>query len=111
MTTDDLERILSLEDSLEPSSGFALNVMDAVRRGAADPLPMRFPWFRFAAGLAGCSMMAGAGTVLLLRSETTTAMMSSLAPLAGLAPEVGYATAALLVSLGIVSLPRLLGRH
>ena len=32
MTPDDLDRILSSEDPLEVSSGFAMSVMDAVRR-------------------------------------------------------------------------------
>jgi hypothetical protein len=111
MTPDDLDRILSSEDLIEPSSSFAMNVMDSVRRQAAEPPPLRFPWFRFALGLAACSVMAGAGTVLLLQFETTFAAIASpLAPLTGVAPELGYATAALLVSLGCVFLPRLLAR-
>jgi hypothetical protein len=66
MTPDDLDRILSSEDLLEPSSEFAMEVMAAVRRHAAEPSPLLFPWFRFAAGLAASGAMAVAGTVLLL---------------------------------------------
>ena len=112
MTPDDLERILSSEDLLEPSAGFAMKVMESVRGQAAEPPPLPFPWFRFAVGLAGCSVMAGAGTVLLQRFETTlVAMAAPLAPLVGVAPELGYATAALLLSLGLVFLPRLIARQ
>jgi hypothetical protein len=102
MTPDDLDRILSAEDLIEPSSGFAMNVMDAVRAQAAEPPPRRFPWTRFATGLAGCGVMAMTGTILLSRFDAT---------LSGIAPELAYATAALLVSLGLLSLPRLLGRY
>jgi hypothetical protein len=107
MTPDDLDRILSSEDFLEPSSGFGSNVMDAVRRQAAEPPPLRFPWGRFATGLAACGVMAGAGTVLLLRGEPTFPVLA--APLVALLPKLGYAAAALLVSLGLGALPRMLG--
>lgn len=48
---DDLDRILSGEPLLEPSPGFSGRVMAAVRREAAAPRPVPFPWVRFAAGL------------------------------------------------------------
>jgi hypothetical protein len=111
MTPDDLDRILSSEDSLEPSSGFAMNVMDSVRRQAAEPPRPRFPWFRFAAGLAACIALAASGTVLLVRSEPVLAAMAApLAPLAAHAPELGYAAAAVLAGLGLAWLPRWLHR-
>src|SRR5262249_19578384 len=89
MTPDDLDRLLLSEDLLEPSSGFASNVMDAVRRQATEPLPLPFPRFRFAVGLAGCSVMAGAGTALL-QSETVAAVTSPLVlRLVAVAPELG----------------------
>jgi hypothetical protein len=37
MTPDDLERILSSEDLLEPSSDFAMDVMAAVRLSCCCP--------------------------------------------------------------------------
>lgn len=111
MTPDDLDRILSSEDLLEPSSGFAIDVMAAVRRQAAEPSTLPFPWFRFVVGLAASGVMAAAGSVFLRVSEPAlTAMAAPLAPLASVAPQLGYATAALLVSLGLASLPRLLVR-
>src|SRR5258708_3997794 len=82
MTPEDLDRILSSEDLLEPSSDFEMDVMAAVRRQAAESSPLQFPWFRFVAGLAASGAMAAAGTVLLLRSAPALAAMT--APLAAL---------------------------
>ena len=111
MTPDDLERILSSENLLEPSSDFAMDVMAAVRRQASESTPLPFPWFRFVAGLAASVVMAAAGTVLLLLfTRALVVMTAPLAALGGFTPELGYATAAVLVSLGLASLPRLLFR-
>jgi hypothetical protein len=111
MTPDDLDRILSSEDDLEPSSDFSTDVMATVRWPETEPRSLTFPWFRFAAGLAASGVMAAAGTVLLLRSgPALIAVTAPLAPLAAVAPEFGYATAAVLLSLGLASVPRLLAR-
>jgi hypothetical protein len=48
---DDLDRILSDQEEILPSSGFATSVMDAVRREALAP-PIAFPWKRALPGLA-----------------------------------------------------------
>jgi hypothetical protein len=50
MRDDDLDRILNREEIL-PSSGFVDSVMDAVRREAATPPPIPFPWKRALPGL------------------------------------------------------------
>ena len=42
---DEFDRIMSEEEIL-PSSGFAVSVMEAVRREAAAPPPIPFPWKR-----------------------------------------------------------------
>jgi len=47
----EIDRILSREDEILPSSGFAVSVMDAVRYEAADPPPIPFPWKRALPGL------------------------------------------------------------
>ena len=47
----EIDRILSREDEILPSSGFAVSVMDAVRREAAAPPPIPFPWKRALPGL------------------------------------------------------------
>jgi hypothetical protein len=43
---DEMNRILSRDDEIQPSSGFAGSVMEAVRREAAAPAPIPFPWNR-----------------------------------------------------------------
>ncbi|HEY1342114.1 MAG TPA: hypothetical protein VGF59_31615 [Bryobacteraceae bacterium] len=111
MTPEDLDRILSSEDLLQPSSGFAMDVMAAARRQAAEPAPLPFPWFRLAAGLAASLVIAAAGTVLLLLYAPALATLTGpLAALGVFMPELGYATAAALVTLALVAVPRLLFR-
>jgi hypothetical protein len=46
MRDDDLDRILSRDDDIVPSSSFVTSVMDAVRREAAAPPAIPFPWRR-----------------------------------------------------------------
>jgi hypothetical protein len=48
---DEIDHILSREDEILPSSGFAVSVMDAVRREASAPPPIPFPWKRALPGL------------------------------------------------------------
>src|SRR5271167_248816 len=48
---EEIDRILSREEEILPSSGFAVSVMDAVRREAAAPAPIPFPWKRALPGL------------------------------------------------------------
>jgi len=52
MNDEEVDRILSGEGGIVPSSGFAAGVMDAVRREAAAPPPIPFPWKRALPGLA-----------------------------------------------------------
>jgi hypothetical protein len=59
---EEIDRILSREDEILPSSGFAVSVMDAVRREAAAPPPIPFPWKRALPGL----VIAGFTLVLVL---------------------------------------------
>ena len=47
----EINSILSREDEILPSSGFAVSVMDGVRREAAAPPPIPFPWKRALPGL------------------------------------------------------------
>jgi hypothetical protein len=46
MNHDELDRILAKRDDIQPSSGFAASVMEAVREEAAAPPPIPFPWKR-----------------------------------------------------------------
>jgi hypothetical protein len=102
---DELDRILSSEPPLAPSSGFARGVMEAVRREAEEPPPLRFPWARFAIGLLACCGVAAAGTVLAAQLGLP-ALLSGLADpapeLLAMARGLGYACLAVLGSLGTV---------
>jgi hypothetical protein len=55
MSHDEIDRILSHEEELLPSSGFAASVMDAVRREAVLP-PIPFPWKRAMPGLVAAAV-------------------------------------------------------
>ena len=111
MTTDEIDRILAGEETLEPSSGFAHSVMETVRREAAEPPPLPFPWARFTWGLLACTAAAAAATLLAPRfGPAVVSMAAPMAPLLALGPELGYAALALLVGLGAARLPRLLVR-
>ena len=46
-----VDRALSREEPIEPSLGFRTRVMRQVRAEASLP-PLRFPWWRFAGGVA-----------------------------------------------------------
>jgi hypothetical protein len=59
---EEVDRMLSSEDEILPSSGFAVAVMDAVRREAAAPPPIPFPWKRALPGM----IVAGLVFVLAL---------------------------------------------
>lgn len=74
----EINRILSREDEILPSSGFAVSVMDAVRREAAAPPPIPFPWKRALPGLVVGGLVLAlvfatvvAATVQLIRSATS----------------------------------------
>jgi len=56
MSHDEIDRILAHEEELLPSSGFAASVMDAVRREAAVPPPIPFPWKRALPGLVAAAV-------------------------------------------------------
>jgi hypothetical protein len=47
----EIDRILSRDDGILPSSGFAASVMDAVRREVAALPPIAFPWKRALPGI------------------------------------------------------------
>jgi hypothetical protein len=52
MNHDDLDRLISHEPGIVPSSGFTTSVMDAVRAQAQAPAPIPFPWKRALPGIA-----------------------------------------------------------
>ena len=73
MNDADIDRILSRKDDILPSSGFAASVMDAVRKEAAAPPPIPFPWRRalpvFALAAAALVATLALAVVLILQSS------------------------------------------
>jgi len=63
MRDEELDAILSREQDIVPSSGFAASVMEAVARQAAAPPPIPFPWRR---ALPGFATLAVALFVILM---------------------------------------------
>ncbi|MGA2964646.1 MAG: hypothetical protein ABSD64_00430 [Terriglobales bacterium] len=78
----EIDRILSRGDEILPSSGFAVSVMDAVRREAAAPPPIPFPWKRALPGLIvgglvlALVLVAGVVAVAQLGRASTGAQFS-----------------------------------
>jgi hypothetical protein len=67
MKTEKLDRILSAEEELVPSSGFLASVMERVEEEAATPAPIPFPWKRIVLGIAILVGLLGAGVVETVR--------------------------------------------
>jgi len=63
MQPDELDRLLSEEGSISPSPDFTNAVMSAVRREAATPRSIGFPWKPVVFGVASAalSIVAGVG--------------------------------------------------
>ncbi|MFZ0796696.1 MAG: hypothetical protein WCA13_18540 [Terriglobales bacterium] len=87
---EEIDRILSREDEILPSSGFALSVMDAVRREAAAPPPIPFPWKRALPGLVAGGLVLAlvliAVVVAILQAGKATATQSSMSLPFGMLP-------------------------
>jgi hypothetical protein len=96
---------LAAEPDLEPSSGFAASVMDAVREMAAEPPPLPFPWRRFFTGVLLC-LAACMVTTLALGQPWVIAAIDMPA-LATAAPGVLYATAGMVFAFIVMRLARL----
>jgi len=71
----EIDHLLSREDEILPSSGFAVSVMEAVRREAAAPPPIPFPWKRALPGLvvAGLALVLVAVVVAVAQLDKTAA--------------------------------------
>ncbi|MGA9527013.1 MAG: hypothetical protein WBS24_02725 [Terriglobales bacterium] len=114
MKEDDMDRVLSHQDEILPSSGFVASVMGAVQHEAAIPPPIPFPWKRalpilILAGVALALVAAGSvlfimhvGIMNVARSQTFPAAPSSLPSLSSLALHGDNATAWVWVVISLV---------
>ena len=114
MTREALDRILSSEDQIVPSSGFAASVMDAVRQEAATPPPILFPWKHalpgFVLGVVALAGLLVAGVALRAPGASPAAssayslpqLLTAARAAAIKADGVGWAAAALLLTLASV---------
>jgi hypothetical protein len=100
-----IDRILSSEEPLIPSSGFLASVMESVREEAAAPQPIPFPWTRFIPGILVVAAVLGWVTLKMIRQGFAEIRTISLAPphipAAAIQPieQAGWVAAALGVSL------------
>lgn len=111
----DIDRALSAEDAIIPSSGFTASVMEAVRRDAKTPPPIPFPWKRALPGLLACVASLAAflslGVALPGRGAEVSKTLVRAIEIAKDA-GAGWIALALLVSLlSVVFALRLVGRR
>lgn len=114
MSHDEVDRVLSWEEEIFPTSGFADSVMEAVRHEAAAPRPIPFPWKRALPG-----MITAAGTLIYVLVEIAlqlragvaaprlpAAWTSLLTPMvnAAASAEAGWVALAALLTLASVTL-------
>jgi hypothetical protein len=83
MSHDVLDRILSREEEILPSSGFAASVMDAVRREADAPPPIPFPWKRALPLFAAAAVALVLVVVVLVMGIPQLGRAGSSSPSAG----------------------------
>jgi hypothetical protein len=90
MDDAEMDRILTRQDEIQPSSGFAASVMEAVRREATAPPPIPFPWKR-ALPLGALGAIALLLTVFVSVFAATHPGSGSVAPNLSLSPVHGLA--------------------
>lgn len=98
---DELDRILSGDPHIEPSSGFSADVMRAVSLSARTPSPLPFPWGRVVTGSVTCGVLGWAGPFATTpaEAETWAIVAEALAPAL---PGLSYAALTLcVVSIGL----------
>ncbi len=88
MDDAEMDRILTRQDEIQPSSGFAASVMEAVRREATAPPPIPFPWKR-ALPLGALAAIALLLTVFVSVFAATHPGSGSVAPNLSLSPVHG----------------------
>ena len=87
MNEAEIDRVLSRQDEILPSSGFTASVMEAVRRETAVPPPIAFPWKRalplvvIAALAVLLASVGGVALVVLASRGAIPAPVSTFSPL------------------------------
>jgi hypothetical protein len=117
MNHDELDHILSQRDEIQPSSGFAVAVMEAVREEAAAPSPIPFPWTRalpvLLVAVVALIAVAVAGIAVVVQTsrqtvapELATSWWSALAPYmrGAVGTDLAWTAAALLAAFVSVKL-------
>lgn len=91
MSDSEIDRILSRQDEIVPSSGFAASVMEALREESAAPAPIAFPWKRALPGLVVAALVLAivgfvglSAMVLAGRSAISQHVASTPAPVSSL---------------------------
>ncbi|MFY9647519.1 MAG: hypothetical protein WAK29_20235 [Terriglobales bacterium] len=89
---DEIDCVLTREEDILPSSGFAVSVMDAVRREAVAPPPIPFPWVRalpgMAAGVFALALVLVSGVAAIARSVHAPATVRFSVPSPSLLPSL-----------------------
>ncbi len=94
MNEEEIGRSLASQFAgIEPSSGFAASVMEAVLAEALAPPPIAFPWRRAIPGLAGAAVALAWGVAEFLRL--------SFSP--GISPVAGAISADLMTAAGLLA--------
>jgi hypothetical protein len=109
MKNEDLDRILSADQDIVPSSGFVASVMNAVRDEAGAPPPIPFPWTRALPGLAAAGFAFAyilVKTVEFLRAGAATQVSPTAVHILDAAKMwgAGWVLLALLLTLASVAL-------
>ncbi len=116
MNQDELDRTLSGEADIVPSSGFVSSVMAAVHREASAPPPIAFPWKRALPGLAAGAVAFLVMIMVLAKnfrpaaSVTTSSIQDRALPILARVSDletmygIGWVILAILVTLACVIL-------
>jgi hypothetical protein len=98
---DDLDRLLAGHDDLQPSSGFAASVMEAVEREASMPPPLPFPWWRALPGAVALIVALAAAIRIGLAAAGDVAPAGPLLDLLAIAahPQAAWVAAALVLTI------------
>ena len=112
MKDAEMDQILCKQDEILPSSGFTAAVMEAVRREAAAPAPIPFPWKRalpvmILAAIVLVAVVVGGVAVLVQISRGSLVANLPAAPSPALAPLFQGGTGSVIVWTGLALLTAL----